>query len=220
MRKLGVAWLALLFGAQAVAGKDRVDEFVALQLGTFTSEAQSRGDDRYGVAIWHLAEIWPGGPAGDRWLYTESWMRGADRPYMQRISRVSAGPDGTIVARRYTLPDPQRYVGAWQAPERFSTLSAAKLSELDGCETVFAPAGPGRFAGGTVGTRCRNAYRGAAYAVSRSTLSWEGMMNWDRGLTSTGELAWGPADGGYEFVRVLEDAEDSPPAVPRPERTH
>jgi uncharacterized protein (DUF1330 family) len=78
---------------------------------------------------------------------------------------------------------------------------------LPGCDATITRAGVGRFEGGTLGTRCKNTYKGAAYAISRSVLIGQEMVNWDRGFTAAGELAWGPAAGGYRFRRL--DADNS-----------
>jgi uncharacterized protein (DUF1330 family) len=198
---IALAWLGV---SSARAGA--LDEYVGLQVGSFTSEAQARQDARYDAITWHIAEIWPGGDPGERWLYTESWMPGAPAPYMQRISRLREAPDGTLTARRYTLPEAARFVGAWQEPARFAGLKPAELVELSGCEAVVTRAGAGRFEGSTSGARCRNSYKGASYAISQSVLTADEMVNWDRGFDAAGNLVWGPAAGGYRFRRVGEAA--------------
>jgi uncharacterized protein (DUF1330 family) len=201
-------WAALLlglWGTGAVAGPSTtLDEYVRLQVGNFTSEAQARQDLRYEAVTWHIAEIWPGRRDDERWLYTESWMPDAPAPYMQRISRLRAEPDGTIAARRYTLPEAARFVGGWRDPSVFDALKPDDLSELTGCDAVITRAGAGRFEGGTLGNRCRNSYKGASYAISQSVLTAEEMNNWDRGFSEGGELVWGPVAGGYRFRRVGE----------------
>ena len=200
-----VALVLLSLSGPAAAGPaDALDEYVRLQVGSFTSEAQSRQDARYDVATWHIVEIWPGDDAGARWLYTESWIGEAPAPYLQRVSRLTVEPDGTVLARRYRFPDAVRVVGAWQATRRFDALPRAELIALDGCDAVIARTGPARFEGGTVGARCRNDYRGAAYAVSQSVLTPEEMLNWDRGFDVNGNQVWGPSAGGYRFRRVGE----------------
>jgi len=185
-----------------------LDDYLQLQIGSFTSAAQAKQDARYDEVTWHIAEIWrdadPG--SGERWLYTESWMPGAPAPYMQRISRLRAEPDGTILARRYTLPEAARYIGAWQVPRAFDSLQPEQLTELTGCDATITRAGAGRFEGGTTGNHCRNTYKGAAYAISQSVLTADEMVNWDRGFSPSGELVWGPAAGGYRFQRAGEAA--------------
>jgi hypothetical protein len=196
---------ALSMAARLATADDArlLDEYVRLQVGTFSSEAQAAKDPAYGAATWHIAEIWRGRGQGERWLYSESWMKDAPAPYMQRVSRVTQD-GGSIVARRYSLPDAARFVGAWRDPGRADSLDAAALTELVGCDAVIARAGADRFEGGTVGDHCRNSYKGAAYAISRVVLTADGMVNWDRGFDAAGNLKWGPAAGGYELQRVTE----------------
>jgi uncharacterized protein (DUF1330 family) len=181
-----------------------LDEYVAMQVGDFTSEAQAAQDSRYDVANWHIAEIWGSSKANERWLYTESWIEGAPVPYLQRISRATEQPDGTISVRRYALPEAARFTGGWKDTTLFGRLNRDELAEMAGCDLLVMRAGEGRFEGSTVGNRCLNSYKGAAYATSRSVLTAQEMLNWDRGFTADGKLAWGPAAGGYRFRRAGE----------------
>jgi len=181
-----------------------LEDYVGLQVGSFSSEAQAKQDARYDAITWHIAEIWADDDPAERWLYTESWMPQAPAPYMQRVTRLHAEPDGTISARRYTMPEAARFVGAWQDSSRLAGLKPAELAELAGCDLVIVRAGAGRFEGTTVGNHCRNSYKGASYATSQSALTADEMVNWDRGFNAAGELVWGPAAGGYRFRRVGE----------------
>ncbi len=198
---LGMAFATFVGTAGAA---NTLDDYVRLQVGSFTSELQAKQDARYDAITWHIAEIWQDDDAAERWLYTESWMPGAPAPYMQRITRLRLDEDGSIVARRYTLPEAPRFVGAWNEPARFSALKPADLTDLPGCDAVITRAGSGRFEGGTSGARCRNSYKGASYAVSQSVLTADEFVNWDRGFDADGNQVWGPAAGGYHFRRVGE----------------
>jgi uncharacterized protein (DUF1330 family) len=197
---LAVASCACTHAARA----DALEDFVGLQVGSFSSEAQARQDASYDAITWHVAEIWADDDPAERWLYTESWIAQAPSPYMQRVTRLRVEPDGTITARRYTMPEAARFVGAWQQPARIAALKPGDLTEIVGCDTVVTRAGTGRFEGATVGSRCRNSYKGASYAMSQSVLTAGEMVNWDRGFNEAGELVWGPAAGGYRFRRVGE----------------
>lgn len=86
---------------------------------------QAKLDARYETAIWHIAEIWPAGSQNVRWIYSESWLKDAQAPYMQRVSRVELQQDGSLVARRYAITQPERVVGAWQTPSKFAALTSA-----------------------------------------------------------------------------------------------
>jgi CpeT protein len=188
-------------GAVRADGGNLLDDYLRLQVGTFNSAAQAARDPAYGDATWYIAEIWTGRGTGERWIYSESWMKDAPAPYMQRVSRLTVD-GGSIVARRYSIAEAARFVGAWHDRGRIATLEAADLTEMVGCDAVITRAGAGRFEGGTVGDHCRNSYKGATYAISRLVLTADGMVNWDRGFDAEGDLRWGPASGGYELRRV------------------
>jgi uncharacterized protein (DUF1330 family) len=215
--------LATALLAAAPLAADPLDDYLKLQSGSFTTAQQARLDARYETAIWHMAEIWqPAGGAaagGDaaaprvRWLYSESWMKDAKAPYMQRVSRLTAEADGTLAVRRYALPEPARFVGAWQEPAKFAQLAPEALVPLEGCDLVLTRTGPQRFEGGTIGNRCRNAYKGSSYAVSQAVIAADGFTNWDRGFAADGNQTWGPKFGGYRFERL-----DAPPRCAEPVR--
>lgn len=208
MNRIGGFLSSAMLAAALTAGVARagtlLDEYVAMQVGDFTSEAQAAQDARYDIANWHIAEIWDNRDRSQRWLYTESWIKDAPVPYLQRISRVTEQPDGTLAVRRFALPEAARFVGGWKDTTLFSRLKHDELTEMAGCDLLVMRAGEGRFEGSTVGNRCLNSYKGAAYATSRSVLTAQEMLNWDRGFTADGKLAWGPAAGGYLFRRAGE----------------
>jgi uncharacterized protein (DUF1330 family) len=199
---LVVAALGLAIDARAEPNV--LDDFIRYQVGDFTSAAQAARDSRYGTAIWHIREIWAGRDGGARWLYTESWMKDAKAPYLQRISRITEQADGALLARRYLIPSAGNFVGAYDRPAAFDTLDAAALTPLTGCDATYYRAGRERFEGSTFANHCPNDYKGASYAVSRAVLMPDAMTNWDRGFNAAGDLAWGPAAGGYQFRRVGE----------------
>ena len=196
---VGFVWAGVM---AANAHGNMLDEYMALRVGSFSSEVQARQDARYGVAIWHIGEIWADDDPAVRWIYVETWMKDAAAPYMQRVAKLTAIGDGTIEARRFYIPEPERVLGAWGAPDKFAVVEPDDLTELKGCEATITRAGSGRFEGGTFGNRCKNGYKGASYAISRSLLTADEMQNWDRGFSAEGELVWGPAAGGYRFRRL------------------
>ena len=208
-------WSALLMlaGAGVLQAADAgvLDDYVGLQVGSFSSGAQARQDARYDAITWHVAEIWADDDPAERWLYTESWMAQAPAPYMQRVTRLHGAADGTISARRYTMPEAARFVGAWQDSAKLDALKPGELTELPGCDIVIVRAGAGRFEGSTRGGGCRNTYKGASYAISQSVLTADELVNWDRGFSAAGELVWGPAAGGYQLRRKRDSVDCDQP---------
>ena len=205
-RMLAVAvFLVSPAAAPMAVASDALDAYVSLATGSFDTAAQAAGDSRYDAVTWHIAEVWPGRSDDARWLYAENWIDGSERPYRQRISRISRGEAGTLVARGYRIPDPDRFQGAWRDPARLQALTVDALTPVEGCDVVITRAGERRFEGSTSGHSCRNAYKGASYVLSRSVLTDKARVNWDRGFSADGELVWGPAVGGYRFVRQTDE---------------
>lgn len=199
-------WLTLIpILAATAADADMLDDYVELATGTFSSAAQAQQDQRYDAVTWHIAEIWKDRGEDGRWLYTESWIDGSDRPYMQRVSRLSMTENGELLFERFRLPGMADFVGAHKDTNRFDAVAADDLQKLAGCDGIFVRAGTSRFEGTTVGRRCESRYKGASYAVSQSVVTQGGMTNWDRGFNDAGELVWGPAAGGYRFERAGSD---------------
>ncbi len=210
------AFTLLLFLTAAPArGTEALNLYVEMATGSFSSAAQAAADDRYGTAIWHIEEIWEGRDDG-RWLYAENWFGEAEQPYRQRITRLTVAEDGSLLARGYRLPGTQPYVGAWENPSLLGDLSPDDLQAVAGCDVTLVRTGERRFEGTTRGRECENRYKGAAYVVSRSVLTDEVMMNWDRGIAADGRVVWGPEAGGYRFRPVGEDG--GPEACNKPVR--
>ena len=204
MSRLILLILTTATGGPLVAAEP-VDTYVGLVTGSFSSAEQAAVDDRYETATWQMSEIWPERDDG-RWLYSENWIGGAESPYRQRILQATQDPSGGIRVRAYRLPDSERFVGAWKDTSAFDELDRSAITVVAGCDIVLARTGKKRFTGGTVGQRCANSHRGAAYAVSTSRVSEEVLVNWDRGFAADGTQVWGTEAGGYRF-RPMHDGE-------------
>ena len=192
-----------LFMARVAANEDALALYLELRVGTFSSEAHARADQRYSAVSWHIAER-PYQGDGARWLYLEAWMPDAAAPYLQRLIAHHLEADGTIIAQPYRIPEAEALVGAWQDTARLAALDLDRLEPVAGCELEIVRTGPERFEGQTRGARCLNTHRGAHYAVSQSLVTSSGAVNWDRGFAADGSQVWGPSAGGYRFRRVQE----------------
>ena len=131
MRNALKGCLALLALGSPPAWSDALDDYMALAVGEFSSAIQAQNDARYAPITWQIVEIWQGDANKARWLYTESWMDGAETPYMQRISRITPRGDGTLLAERFTIPEANRFISAWSEPGRFASLDADDLEQID-----------------------------------------------------------------------------------------
>lgn len=172
--------------------------------GTFTSEAQAAADPEhyYNVRL-VMVPIWTERTDG-RWLYVEQALATAlDKPYRQRIYRLTSEGD-SYISSVFTLPgDPLEFSGAWAEPGRFGTLSPEQISPRGGCDIVMQwDAQRREFQGGTTADDCPSDLRGARYSTSQVRISATDIISWDRGFDAQGNQVWGATTGGYQFVKV------------------
>lgn len=200
--------LLLLFTDQTTQPtKQPVDEDVevlsAYLTGHFSSAAQAEGDPSYFDVHLRAVPIW--GDRGDGpWLYVEQAIASAlDRPYRQRVYKLSVDGD-QFRSDVYTLPgDPLQFAGAWREPGRFDDLPAEALTLRAGCGIVMRFDGDA-FVGGTVGRGCESSRAGAAYVTSEVRLTPTQVISWDRGFSDDGTQVWGAEKGGYVFDRITD----------------
>lgn len=174
--------------------------------GSFDSSAQAARDPDYFNITLQMIPVWPHRQDGP-WLYVEQARADApDKPYRQRVYRLSKTGERKYRSDVYTLPEPaDRFVGAWREPAggaAFSALSPSDLSLKSGCSIHltwhFCKQG---FTGSTDGPNCESNLRGASYATSEVELGEGVLRSWDRGFDAAGKQVWGAEKGGYEFIR-------------------
>jgi CpeT protein len=195
---------------------DALRDASAWLAGHYSSAAQAAEDPTYFDVRLHIVPIWPDRIDGP-WFYVEQAMASAqDKPYRQRIYRLTAAPELRVESVIYELPgSPLQWAGAWEHPERFNALDPAILQLRPGCSVVLAYAGPDRMTGGTEGDGCMSALRGAAYATSEVVLTPTGMETWDRGFDAANRQVWGATKGPYRFVKDRPaPVEPMPPEMP------
>jgi hypothetical protein len=205
-----VVLVALLAGCAAsgrVHAQDspELDAAVSMLTGSFSSAEQAAQDDRFFDVRLHMTPIWTRRDDG-RWLYVEQAMASApERPYRQRVYRVHQPETGVVISEVYTLPNPEKWVGEWNRPRKFSRLDPEDLTLREGCAITLRPDGMGGFVGSTDGTGCASDLRGAAYTTSEVRLTADVLESWDRGFDATGAQVWGAATGPYRFLRTLPE---------------
>jgi hypothetical protein len=182
-------------------GPDEVETLVAWMTGSFSSAEQAAADSSYYDIRLEMVEVWKERPDGP-WLYIEQAVAGStDRPYRQRVYRISAC-DGRLRSDVFLLPEPGDCVGAWKLAEPLADLAAGDLELRDGCAVFLSMRESGLFEGGTEGTGCASDLRGAAYATSDVVVGKGLLKSWDRGFDLEGRQVWGAESGPYVFLRV------------------
>ncbi|MEM1184606.1 MAG: chromophore lyase CpcT/CpeT [Planctomycetota bacterium] len=197
----GVVSLAVVLGG--CSSGVTIDRLSEVLVGEFSSAEQAALDpDNYFDIRLHSAPIWTSRDDGP-WLYVEQASAEAlDRPYRQRVYRLSTLGD-RFISDVYTMPEPLLYAGWYQTPERFDeALSPDELDLRDGCSIVMTWDGDrDAFVGSTVGNDCASSLRGASYATSEVLLTLDLLETWDRGYDASGSQVWGADQGPYRFIR-------------------
>lgn len=170
-------------------------------VGSFNSLEQSEVDTNYFNIHLEMVQVWP--DARDAiYLYVEqaaSWA--LERPYRQRVYRLSRDETGVLESEVYMLESPLRFTGAWKLDQPLGTLTPDSVSIKEGCAIKLELKGEA-FDGGTVGKDCISSLRGAAYATSKVNVTKNTLTSWDQGFDSTGVQVWGAIDGPYIFKKV------------------
>jgi hypothetical protein len=189
-------------GPAAEAPASDLARLAACMTGSFSSFAQAQADSDYFDIRLEMAPVWL--ERSDAiWLYVEQARADhLDRPYRQRVYRVSERADGALVSEVYTLPSPLRFAGAFRQERPLAALSPDSLTAREGCAIVLRPRPDGSFAGATEGRACPSDLRGAAYATSEVVIRPGEMVSWDRGFDAEGKQVWGATKGGYVFRKA------------------
>ena len=184
-------------------GKDQHPDLLRLfnmMQGSFSSKAQAQKDTAYFDIRLRMAPIWPGRKEA-LWLYVEQAMATKlDKPYRQRVYKLSRWPDGSLVSEVFSLANPLKWAGEWAKAKPLAALTPDSLLPRTGCEILLQPKGD-TFVGSTGPKTCPSDLRGASYASSEVVISNQGMVSWDRGFDGSDKQVWGATKGGYSFVK-------------------
>ena len=205
---VGFACISMIVGGLPVGGDEAttsdVDDLVAWMTGTFSNAVQASEDPDVLAVNLHVAPVWHDRDDG-RWLYLEQAVADHDdRPYRQRVLRVSEIVDGLFEIAIHTLPDPPEAVGAWQREAPLSELEPTDLEPREGCSVLLRRRGSS-FVGSTLASLCPSSLAGADYATSEVLVTPDGMVSRDRGFADDGRQVWGPNGPGYVFDRIVEE---------------
>jgi CpeT protein len=172
-----------------------------LMIGSFSSENQSKEDSSYFdirlkmVPMWSESEYY--------WLYVEQAMAtNENKPYRQRVYRISKFNDTTIESRVYTIKNGEQYFGEWKLENPLAGLTIDSLEERKGCSIFLNKINKNEFSGSTNKSDCESALKGASYATSFVNIYTDMIISWDRGFDKDDNQVWGAENGGYIFVKL------------------
>lgn len=191
----------LVFSCQKSTSKDKeLEELFFLMQGSFNSEVQSRQDSSYYNISLHMYPIWKD---KGNYLYVEQALNSMqNRPYRQRVYKVSRVDEETFHSEIFTLKNDSIWIGKWKTPEDFNAISFDDLSEREGCAVLLKKIGEHHFKGATANYTCESSLRGASYATSEVEIVKDKIISWDRGFDAEGNHVWGAIKGGYIFDKV------------------
>jgi hypothetical protein len=180
---------------------DNIEQLRNYMTGTFNSEEQSIQDTNYFNIHLNMVPIWENN-ADTVWLYVEqaaSWS--LEKPYRQRVYRLTYNNDGSIESAVFTFDKPLRFTGVWKEDKPLSELSPDSLMEREGCSLILKKMG-NAFVGSTVDQNCSSELRGASYVTSEVRIEENVLTSWDRGFDSEGNQVWGAVQGPYIFKKI------------------
>jgi hypothetical protein len=193
--------IALLMATTASAPDAALVEYARLAPGRYTTAAQAARDPRYDVVEAEVVRIWPERSDGI-WIYQEQAIINREgmtaaqakaQPYFQRVGHVHRAADGRLRRDNYVLKAPKAFIG------RGTALTPADLGPA-GCHNILERVAEAFWTART--EQCANGYKGATEMRSISVQTADTYANWDRGFAGDGRQVWGPADGGYIFVKM------------------
>jgi hypothetical protein len=177
--------------------------------GTFTSATQAQADTSYFDITLNMHPIWKKNDDKIKWLYVEQAMTAKlEKPYRQRIYRLTQINENTFESAVFELPTPDKYIGAWKIKDAFDALTPDKLITREGCQVVLNLDKQGNYIGKTGDKSCTSTLRGASYATSQVSIFEDKIVSWDQGFDANAKQVWGATKGGYQFIKIKNKQEN------------
>lgn len=178
--------------------------FLDWMTGSFSSHEQFEANPDYHDIRLEMVRIWKERADG-YWLYVEqAEATSLEKPYRQRVFRLSRVDDSTMTCTTYTFDDPLRFAGGFKNANPLGALTADSLSESSGCDIYFRRKGESEFVGTMPPGECLSDWRGARYVTSDVKLTESMFYTLDRGWDADSAQVWGSKTTGY-FFRKVED---------------
>lgn len=176
------------------------EQLVAWMTGEFDSSEQAQKDTAFHNISLKMTRVWEDKPNGV-WLYVEQAVADTpDEPYRQRMYFISELNEDEYSSDIYTLPNEEKYVGAWKETSKLDEITPFELTNKPGCTVILFYDGF-QFGGRTSKGNCKSELRGATYATSDVTILETQISTWDRGFNAEDEQVWGSESGPYIFKK-------------------
>ncbi len=176
-----------------------LDELASWMSGSFSSAEQAKSDTHFYDVRLNMVRIWKDLPDAV-WFYIEqAYGDQLDKPYRQRVYRLTRTDDSTFESKVYEIAVPLRFAGEWSKEFPLVSLSPDSLTARPGCSMIIRKSAPDVYTGKTPGKECLSSRKGAVYAVSEMTLKNNFMITLERGFDASGKQVWGSEHGGYIF---------------------
>lgn len=171
----------------------------SLMQGSYSSEEQHKADSAFFDIRLKIVPIWTS-RTDALWMYVEQAVAGKeDRPYRQRVYKITESGGGNFESAVYTLSAPLRFVGHADLVEKINPDS---LQLRDGCSVLLKKINKKKFVGSTDNKKCPSDMRNAAYATSVVSIGPKLLESWDRGYDKDDRQVWGAEKGGYLFRKI------------------
>ena len=177
-----------------------LSELVQKMTGEFSSEDQAKEDSLFYDINLVMFPIWEADKSA-KWLYVEQAVtKYIDKPYRQRVYRLSMAHDHIIESRVFELADPDKFIHGWTQAEIFNQINPDSLIVRQGC-AVFLKKENNCYSGSTKDDDCKSTFRGATYATSIVSICSDQVISWDQGWNKDKQQVWGAETRGYIFKR-------------------
>ncbi len=169
--------------------------------GEFSSEEQANEDSLFYNINLVMFPIWENDPNA-KWLYVEQAVtRLIDKPYRQRVYKLSKQKNGVIASSVFELPNPSKFIHGWNTPEIFEPINADSLMIRQGCAVYLRKGANNCYTGSTKDKECLSTMRGASYATSKVNICPDQVISWDQGWDNDDKQVWGAETKGYIFKK-------------------
>jgi hypothetical protein len=177
----------------------QLNELVAIMQGHYSSEKQSVADTTYFNISLRMVPIWKN--KGHYLFVEQALFKKQDKPYRVRIYKLVQDGD-KFISLVYTLKNEKEWIGKWNTPEAFESLTENDIELKQGCEVVLKRTAQNKFVGQTGEKTCPSELRGASYATSKVTVLENQILSWDQGFDKDGKQVWGAEKAGYVFDKL------------------